>query len=103
MLVLFNSVSQYPKVYNSSMWFVYVILCEDGSFYTGMAKNVEARFKMHQKGRGARYTKIYKPVKILYSEQFEERIDAIHREIQIKTWSKSRKIKDLGLIISDLS
>ncbi|AUW92779.1 MAG: GIY-YIG nuclease family protein [Sulfobacillus thermosulfidooxidans] len=45
-------------------WWVYILLCEDGSFYTGIARNVAKRFAAHQKGRGARYTRAHRPVKV---------------------------------------
>ncbi len=79
------------------MWYVYVLLCEDSSFYTGIAKNVQTRFQVHLKGRGATYTRIHKPVRILYSEKVELIADAMKRERQIKAWPRARKIKNLRL------
>jgi putative endonuclease len=84
------------------MWYVYVILCEGGTFYTGIAKSVEARFKVHLKGKGARYTRINKPVKIIYQEQVESVSDALKRERQIKKWHGAQKIKKLGLKLEEL-
>ena len=80
-------------------WFVYLILCDDQSFYTGIAKDIDKRFEVHKKGRGAAYTKMHKPQKIIYREKMESQTDAIKREIQIKSWNRARKIKSLKLKI----
>lgn len=72
-------------------FYVYIMLCLDGSFYTGYTKNVEERFKLHVNGNGARYTRIRKPKKIVHIEQFKSRIEAIHRERQIKKLSHKQK------------
>lgn len=80
------------------MWFVYLLLCDNDTFYTGIAKDVNKRFMVHQKGRGARYTKIYKPLKIVYQEQVDSHQIAIKRELEIKSWSRQKKITTLNLL-----
>ena len=70
---------------------VYIILCEDGSYYTGYAENVGDRFGQHRKGRGARYTRLHKPQKIVYTEEFESRSEAMKREREIKSFSHGQK------------
>jgi len=70
---------------------VYMLLCKDGSYYTGYAKNVKCRAKRHKKGRGARYTKMHEPEKIVYVEEFASRAEAMKRERQIKSFSHRRK------------
>lgn len=72
-------------------YYVYVLLCEDGSYYTGHTTNVERRFERHCRGLGGRYTKIHKPVKIAYVEQCGNRRQAMKRERQIKTLSHTQK------------
>jgi predicted GIY-YIG superfamily endonuclease len=79
------------KVTQKTLYFVYIILCKDGSYYTGHAKNVESRVKTHRKGRGARYTRMHKPEKLVYVEEFESRSEAMKRERQIKTFSHNKK------------
>lgn len=79
------------------MWYVYVLLCEDGSFYTGYSNNVEWRFTNHKNGRGGHYTRSHKPVKLIYSEQLPTQSEALKRERQIKSWSREKKIKILKL------
>jgi len=72
-------------------YYVYILRCKDGSYYTGHAKNVEKRFEIHKKGRGARYTRMHEPEKLVYVEQFESRSEAMRRERQIKTLSHNKK------------
>lgn len=79
------------------MWFVYILLCEDGSLYTGYSNNVENRFHDHRNGKGGYYTRSHKPVKLIYQEQFETQSEALKRERQIKGWSREKKIRILHL------
>jgi predicted GIY-YIG superfamily endonuclease len=72
-------------------YYVYIIRCKGGSYYTGHAKDVEKRFEMHLKGKGARYTRMHEPEKLVYTEHFESRGEAMRRERQIKTLSHSKK------------
>ena len=72
-------------------YFVYIILCGDGTFYTGYTKNVEKRAKLHADGRGARYTKSHPPRGVAYTETFESRPEAVRREIAIKKMSHRQK------------
>ena len=73
--------------------FVYVILCDDGSFYTGYTKNLDARMKLHVKGKGARYTRIHRPKKLVYFEEFNSRAEAMKRERKLKRLKHSQKLK----------
>ncbi len=79
------------------MWFVYILLCEGDALYTGATNNLEKRFLEHKNGKGGRYTRSHKPVKLIYSEQFNTQSEALKRESQIKGWSRERKIRILGL------
>lgn len=73
------------------MWFIYILLCADGSFYTGSTNDVEKRFGDHLSGKGARYTKSHTPVKIIYTEQFATKSKALIREAEIKSWPRLKK------------
>jgi putative endonuclease len=73
------------------MYYVYILLCSDNSLYTGSTNDVEKRFKDHLAGRGARYTKSHKPIKIVYRKKFTTKSDALKREAEIKKWSKAKK------------
>ena len=72
-------------------YYVYILRCKDGSFYTGYAKDVKKRFELHKKGRGARYTRIHDPEKLVYVEQFNTRGEAMRRERKIKTLDHNKK------------
>ena len=73
-------------------FFVYILLCCDGSFYTGYTKDLNERTKLHQSGNGARYTKAHKPEKLAYFEVYESRSQAMKREREIKKLSHKEKI-----------
>ncbi len=77
------------------MWslpfYVYIILCTDGSFYTGYTKNVDKRLRLHVSGKGARYTRIHKPDKVAYTEALPSRAQAMRREKTIKKMSHQQK------------
>lgn len=79
------------------MWIVYVLLCSDKSLYTGYTDNLEKRFTSHKEGKGAKYTKSHKPIKIVYSEIFEQKNDALKREAEIKKWKRFDKIQRLKI------
>ncbi len=72
-------------------WFVYILICEDNSFYVGHTNNVEKRFERHLVGRGAHYTAKHAPTSIAYKEEFLTETDAVARERQIKKWSRAKK------------
>jgi len=79
------------------MWFVYILLCEDQSLYTGVSNNVDQRFFDHKNGKGGHYTRSHKPIKIIYEEVLDTKSMALKRERQIKGWSRGKKIKILHL------
>jgi len=72
-------------------YYVYILLCEDGSYYTGYTRDVEQRFEQHRNGLGARYTRIREPLKIVYVEECGSRSQAMERERQIKALGHSQK------------
>jgi putative endonuclease len=74
-------------------YYVYVLLCEDGSYYTGYAKDVDSRVKQHIRGIGARYTKLHMPKRLVYTEEFDTRGEAVKREREIKKLSHDEKHK----------
>lgn len=74
------------------MPFVYIVRCADDTLYTGWAVNVAARVKVHNAGRGARYTQTRRPVSLLYSEELPTRADAMRRERQIKKLPRAKKL-----------
>ena len=72
-------------------YYVYILRCKDGTYYTGHAKDPEKRFELHKKGQGARYTRMHAPEKLMYIEQFESRGEAMKRERKIKKLSHDKK------------
>ena len=72
-------------------YYVYILLCKDGSYYTGYAKDLKHRVEQHKKGRGARYTRIHEAEKMVYVEKFSSRSEAMKRERKIKSLSHSEK------------
>ena len=74
------------------MWFVYIIRCKGGSLYTGATNDLEKRFKAHKEGKGAKYTKSHKPEKIVFSKKYGNKIMAMKKEWEIKSWTHKQKI-----------
>ena len=72
-------------------WTVYILRCGDGSLYTGIAKDVQARVKQHGEGRGAAYTRTRLPVTLLYQQEGLTHSEALIREAQIKAMPRSKK------------
>ena len=73
--------------------YIYLLLCADGTIYTGWTFDVVRRVETHQKGHGARYTCGRRPVTLIYHERKCSRGDAMRREAEIKRWSRARKLK----------
>ena len=81
------------------MWYVYVLLCADNTLYTGSTNEPDQRFEKHKNGKGGKYTRSHKPLKRIYLEEFTSKSLALKREIEIKSWSRVNKIKNLKLSI----
>ena len=75
----------------SQSWQVYMILCSDGSLYTGITTHVERRFAQHQQGRGAKYFRARRPCRVVYVEQGHSHSSAARREIALKKLSRPEK------------
>jgi len=75
------------------MWFVYILRCKGGSLYTGYTSDLEARFEQHKSGKGAKYTRMHKPEKIVFFEKHRSKIVALRREREIKSWPRKGKLK----------
>ncbi|MCH4008074.1 GIY-YIG nuclease family protein [Companilactobacillus sp.] len=72
-------------------YFVYILLCADGTFYTGTSNDVKKRVKTHNSGKGAKYTKTRRPVKLLYTEKLADKSAALKREAAIKKLTRPKK------------
>jgi len=73
-----------------SFW-VYILRCADRSYYTGHTDNLEERIAKHQMGEIEGYTSTRRPVKLLFSEEFSTRAEALAVERQIKGWTRRKK------------
>ena len=74
-------------------FFCYIVECADGTYYTGFSTDPERRTRMHNLGRGARYTRTRRPVRLVYVEQLPDHPAALRREKAIKALSRPRKEK----------
>jgi putative endonuclease len=72
-------------------YFFYVLQCRDGSFYGGYTNNLERRIRLHNEGKGAKYTRGRGPVKLVYSKAYENKSDALKAEYQFKQWPRNKK------------
>ena len=72
-------------------WFLYILRCSDGTFYTGITNNLERRFKRHNDGTGARYTRTRRPVELIYHEMCAGRTKALVRECAVKSMPRLKK------------
>lgn len=74
-------------------YFTYILLTEQNTLYCGYTDDVEKRFKAHLEGKGAKYTRSHKPIKIVYQKEFETKSDAMKEERRIKKLSRFEKLK----------
>lgn len=77
-------------------YWVYVIECADGSFYTGYTTDVERRVREHDCGEGAKYTRGRTPVELVHSERFDSKSAAMSREYEVKQLSRAEKERLVG-------
>ncbi len=78
------------------MHYIYIVQCSDGTLYTGYTNNLEKRIKAHNEKKGAKYTRGRTPVSLKYYEEFDNKSDAMKREIQIKEMRKEKKLELLN-------
>lgn len=74
-------------------YYVYIILTVTNKLYCGYTDNVEKRYKLHQEGKGAKFTRANKPLKLVYTAEFENKIDAQKEEYRIKQLTRKEKIE----------
>jgi putative endonuclease len=74
-------------------FFCYIVECSDGTYYTGWTTDPPRREKQHNAGTGARYTRMRRPVKMVYIEEQSDKITALKRELAIKRMPRERKGK----------
>ena len=84
-------------------WYVYAIECNNGSVYIGQTKKILDRWKLHQKGKAARWTKKHEPIRLFYYEIVDTFKEALDREKKLKKTSRRRYLKELLKIDSQPS
>lgn len=72
-------------------WKLYILRCGDGSLYTGITVDVQARLAQHREGTGAKYTRGRGPLELVYVEDCEDHSHALKRECKVKSLSKTEK------------
>lgn len=70
---------------------MYILLCGNGTYYTGSTIDLDLRLEQHKIGEGSNHTKKYQPVELVYFEEFEVVADAFRREKQVQGWSRKKK------------
>ena len=75
------------------IWYLYLLRCGDGSLYTGITTNVQARLEHHRSGKGAKYTRGRGPLEVVYSEECGSHSDALKRELAVKALPREEKQK----------
>ena len=70
----------------------YILKCNDNSLYTGWTNDITHRQKMHNEGKGAKYTRGRGPVELVYLEEFETKQEAMSREAKIKRLTRKEKL-----------
>lgn len=74
-------------------YFCYILECSDGTFYTGWTTDPERRVRQHNSGKGARYTRARRPVRLVYLDEQPDKVTALKRERAIKALSRPQKEK----------
>ena len=72
-------------------WYVYILRCADDTLYTGITNDLARRLKAHNAGTASKYTRVRRPVDMVYQEEVETKGDALRREYQIKAMSRIQK------------
>lgn len=70
---------------------MYILLCGDGSYYTGSTNDLERRIAQHEAGEGANHTRKHGPVKLVYYEWYPRVDHAFYREKQVQGWNRKKK------------
>lgn len=74
-------------------WKLYILRCGDGSLYTGIALDVQARLTRHREGTGAKYTRGRGPLELVYQEECGDHSSALKREYEVKSLPRQEKMK----------
>lgn len=73
------------------MWYFYILECKDKTLYAGISSDLVERVIKHNRGKGSKYTKYRRPVKLVYWEKYPDKFSAAKREREIKGWKRIEK------------
>ena len=79
-------------------FYVYIVKCKDGTFYTGFTPHIRKRIALHNAGRGAKYTKYRRPVKLIWSKKYRYFKNAFLEEKRIKTLTRKGKERLINML-----
>lgn len=85
----FYNRSRKPK---AELWYVYLLRCNDGSYYCGATTNVEARLWQHNKGAGSKYVRSRRPAEVIVHSRSLSKSEALRAEARIKKLAKTQKV-----------
>ncbi len=84
----------------SEKFYTYILLTESNTLYCGYTNDLKKRFELHKKGAAAKYTRVHKPVKIVYTKEFETKSEAMKEECKIKKLTRKQKELLIGIGLS---
>jgi putative endonuclease len=79
------------EIKRRNKYYVYILQCNDGTYYTGYTNDLERRIKLHNSGKGAKYVKGRGPVKLVYCKEYKYYKNALNAERDIKTYARKEK------------
>jgi putative endonuclease len=74
-------------------FFVYIVQCKDGTYYTGYTKDLENRIVLHKSGKGAKYVKNKLPIELVYAKEYRYYKSALNEEKRVKKLPREQKLK----------
>ena len=80
------------KMEENKKYYAYMLECADGTVYSGFTTDPVRRTAVHNTGEGARYTRSRRPVKLIYTECFEDKSSALRREAALKKLTRDQKL-----------
>lgn len=74
-----------------SLWYTYILICSDSSYYVGMTNDLPRRLTLHNQGIAATWTEKRRPVRYIFVEEFHTKAEAQSRELELKGWRREKK------------
>jgi putative endonuclease len=82
-------------------WWLYMIECRGGQIYTGIARDVQARYEQHARGTGAKYTRMNPPARLLCRIEYPDRREAARAECEMKRLTRGEKLQRVAACRSE--